>query len=80
MTQIVEIGLIVFSVFREPKNVFSKQQIFLLKINGKEMDLNQEIKAQLDQNEAANMLAKVGLSLQDCSTERDLQLLVADYR
>ena len=46
----------------------------------REMDLNQEIKAQLDQNEAANMLAKVGLSLQDCSTERDLQLLVADYR
>ena len=44
------------------------------------MDLNQEIKAQLDQNEAANMLSKVGLSLQDCSTERDLQLLVADYR
>ena len=44
------------------------------------MDLNQEIRAQLDQNEAANMLAKVGLSLQNCSTERDLQLLVADYR
>ena len=44
------------------------------------MDLNQEIRAQLDQNEAANMLAKVGLTLQNCSTERDLQLIVAEYR
>ena len=43
------------------------------------MNYDEQIQALLDQNEASKMLAKVGLKIQSLSTNRDFQLLVAEY-
>ena len=43
------------------------------------MNYDEQIQALLDQNEASKMLAKVGLKIQSQSTNRDFQLLVAEY-
>ena len=43
------------------------------------MNYDEQIQALLDQNEASKMLAKVGLKTQSQSTNRDFQLLVAEY-
>ena len=43
------------------------------------MNYDEEIEALLDENQAAVMLAKVGLKIDNQRTKRDLQLLVAEY-
>ena len=42
-------------------------------------DIDEQLQALIDQNQAASMLAKVGLKMQNHQTGRDLQLLVAEY-
>lgn len=43
------------------------------------MNVAEQIQIQVDLNDACLMLEKVGLKFTDTATERDLQLLVAEY-